>query len=258
MKREDAIAAYGHHFTYFPHNGTIIEQLGPHNPASLSLPDSESARTALQQAMKQDAEDKLARLNKLLTSPGHRLRLLGARLNLHMRSEKINNKAAFFRTKKHELLTSLKNNFADIIKIEYLPETLKIPHALEIGQEIHIVRTDYRQPHIHTSSAKITARTVWPNSFKNGDWDYIFTYRARDEKGHEISFEYNKPENNTPEIDNEVVGCHYFLSREAAEDHILALATRMAAQFNQVALEYKQRVQTRINPPSAPRPPQQG
>jgi hypothetical protein len=258
MKREDAIKAHGHHYSTSTYDHSIHENLGPRKDDDKnSFATIEDARFALQQALIDRANDRLAEIKTLLTSPGNRVRILAARFNFHSRSGKIKEAVTRLRAEEAQLHTDISNSFTGKIKFQPLPETIKIPHALEIGQDVHIVRADYLEPGIRTTTAKITDRTLWTGSFSRGDWDYIFAYRAVDENGRDYSFEYNNPDNSTAEIKNNYTGHRYFISRDAAEDHVLELSTRMAAQFNQLAAEYSARVNNRAKKDTpAPRPPQ--
>ncbi|MBU0859115.1 MAG: hypothetical protein KJ667_04180, partial [Alphaproteobacteria bacterium] len=174
----------------------------------------------------------------------------------HNRSESILAGADKLRTERKALEADVTSDFEGKIKTEPLPADIKIPVALEPGREVYVVRACYLEEGIRMTTAKITDRNLWQGSSSRGDWHYIFTYNAKDERGQTLSFEYNHADASEPEIKNNIHGVRYFLNREAAEDHILELATRMSAHFSAVALDHRLRVIDRKKTNGGPAAPQ--
>jgi hypothetical protein len=255
MKREDAIARFGHHYTFSVHNRTVHESLGAaayddDDPVADPVKATEEMKDRLADA----AMDRLADIDKILEKPMNRVMIFMAHRGWHKNTDLILRKEKSLLEEKKKLQHDLARDFDDCVTVKSLPDEIKIPVALEPGRQIHIVRASFMEEGIKTSTATITDRRIWGGSSARGDWDYIFSYTATDENGKTLSFEYNRADETNPKIDNNYHGTHYFLTREAAEDFTLALAAKLSAEFSRVAIDMRLRMIDRPRPPQGPSP----
>lgn len=257
MKRGDAIKTYGHYYTFNVLDNTVREKLGAlpedRNYACASAAEAEKK---LNQYFHTQAQRRVKKIDRILDRPANRLKLFMAQCGFAKKSVAVLENAARLRHEKHMLQTGIANNFHGRIKSEILPEDIKIPHALPLGQTIHIVRSDYLEQGITPYVATITERTLHKNQFGGGDWDYSFRYTAESAQGRSFEFAYDHDDCTTSEIRSNLHGHRIFLTPEAAEDHILALARSKATYFNVLAAKYAARIAQRApaNQPSGPAP----
>ena len=244
MKREDAIARYGRHYVLNTHSGTIYESLGPGSDDGddAHITDDETALEEMRDRLADAAMARIARIDEIFQRTGNRIQLFMAQRGWHKRTDAILAAAHKLRDERTALQKQLMNDFEGAVKQQRLADDLRIPVALDIGQRVYIVRACYLEEGIKLTEAKITDRRIWSGSAARGDWDYVFSYGAADERGQRLSFEYNRATAANPEIDNNIHGVRYFLTREAAEDHMLEVAARMSAHFSAVAVDLRCRL----------------
>lgn len=261
MKREDAIARHGHHFVISTHSRTVYEALGP--APNDEDDDEETPRTLaeaedeLRMRMADLAMARIAKIDSIFNRTANRVAIFLAERGWHRRADSIREATQKLRAEREALMNDIENDFEGRTTVKPLPDTLKIPAELPIGHVIHIVRYTHAEDGLQHYTATVTDRKLWPGSMARGDWDYYFAYGATDEKGGRLSFEYNHADHSQTEIKNNYHGIRYFLTREAAEDHILDLSARLSARFAAVAIEQRLRRidrarEERNNP--APRP----
>lgn len=256
MKRADAIARYGHHYNFSVHSRTVYETLGPssHDDDAEHVTDPEAAKEEMRDRLADAAMNRIAKIDEILSKPANRFHMFLAHRGWHKRTDAILAAEKRLNAERRELENDLATDFEDKVKINALPDDIKLPVALDVGRSIYIVRACYLEEGLKTTEAKITDRQLWSGSSARGDWDYVFSYTATDDKGQRLSFEYNRADESNPKIDNNYHGIHYFLTQEAAEDFTLALATRLSAEFSKVALDTRLRVIARPRPPEGPQP----
>lgn len=256
MKRADAIARHGHHYNFSVHSRTVYESLGPasHDDDGEHVTDEKQAAEEMKDRLTDAAMHRIAKIDEILEKPGNRVLMFLAHRGWHKRTESILAAEKRLLEEKSGLERDIARDFEDCVTIKSLPDDIKLPVALDVGRKIYIVRACYLEEGIKTREATITDRRLWSGSSARGDWDYIFSYNAKDERGETLSFEYNRADESNPKIDNNYHGIHYFLTQEAAEDFTLALAARLSAEFSKVAIDTRLRVIARPRPPEGPRP----
>ena len=256
MKRADAIARYGHHYNFSVHSRTVYESLGPssHDDDAEHVTDADAAAEEMKDRLADAAMNRIDKIDDILSRPGNRFQMFLAHRGWHKRAEAILAAEKRLNDEKAALQRDLARDFDDCVTLKPLPDDIKLPVALDVGRKIYIVRACYLEEGIKMREAAITDRRLWSGSSSRGDWDYIFSYSAKDEKGETLSFEYNRADESNPKIDNNYHGIHYFLTKEAAEDFTLALAASLSAEFSKVALDTRLRVIARPRPPEGPQP----
>lgn len=257
MKREDAIALYGRHYTLSVHSRTIYEILGtPHagDDDEAPITDPTRAHAEMKDRLSDAAMKRIARIDETLRKPLNRFQIFLARHGMLGRSDAINAAAARLRAEKESLEQDVRKDFSDSITINALPDDIKMPVALAPGRALYIVRANFLEEGIKLTTAQITQRRVWSGSFGRGDWDYVFSYTATDDKGKSLSFEYNRADESNPVIDNNYHGIHYFLTPDAADEFILSTATRARDHFSAAANDARARIDARRPAPKNPAP----
>jgi hypothetical protein len=256
MKREDAIARHGRHYVLNTHSRTIYESLGPGTDGDddAHIADDTAAAEEMRDRLTDAAMTRIARIDEIFARTGNRIQLFMAQRGWHRQAEHILAGAQKLRDERAALQKQLMDDFEGAVKHERLPEELRIPVALDVGQPVYIVRACYLEEGIKLTTARITDRRIWSGSAARGDWHYVFSYGAADERGQRLSFEYNRASTDNPEIDNNIHGVRYFLTREAAEDHMLDVAARMSAHFSSVAVDLRCRLSDRKRADGAPAP----
>lgn len=248
MKREDAIKLFGSHYETSSYDNTINQVLGPANPEFemtqfTTLEDAQYALARENVLAHQREVDRIAGIFNRF-----KLRIAVAKMRLHPNSAEILAQVDALNQKRQTFIDKINN--PAIAAIVPLPDNIKIPHMLEIGQPLYVVRSTYTAERIALDEYSITERKLHrAYSSYHKEWDYVLQYRATntDPKSGEqrgaIDFYHNRPDAENKQLDNNAYGHETFLTRDAAEQRIRAIAKEMIQ---------KARMALRITRPPAP------
>jgi hypothetical protein len=140
--------------------------------------------------------------------------------------------------------------------VRCLPEDIRMPHMLEIGQTVYEVKMNYMAEGIRINPMRVTGIRVY-EGWSNDKYDYSVHYDAKGPKGsggaHDFSFQYPHDDAQEPELKANYGGhLRYFLTEEAADRTALEMIGRLRENFNTLAKDIRERAHERRLEASAP------
>lgn len=253
MNRAQAVAAYGHHFI-FKNCETICEELGstPLHPEIEEYFATEAEAVAvLRERLKFKASARQQAIRQYFNdSVDSRFY---ARAGLHIRGQEIREKEQRLSAESRQLREKIEQDFRNDIRVERLPEQLRLPHILAVGATVYKMDSACLAdpPETITITSRRFERTP---SYDEDTHAYKVHYEALHEKGHNVYFQHNS--SCATEVKDLSRGTHiYLLDPQDVAQRRHQNAVELARHYSQIAasLAPTARARHRTPPQDTPR-----
>lgn len=206
------------------HHIRIVERLGGDGAHATA----EGAANAARVRIDEEIRKRLAEIEQWESSPRTKLKIAAAHVGLKRDAADYLDRARAIR-ETVPLLRALRENGVNS-ELKPLPENLNLPVVLEAGQKIYRVEAYYLERAMDIAKTPLTEHTIasvsvkesWSGKFHD-KYDYLPEYHLDNGE----RFTYARDAAGNEPIETGIVNYRYFLTKEAAQDHLRSIAQRI-------------------------------